>query len=228
MKKKGVYPYDYMDSFSRFNENQLPKREEFYSILNDTDISEDDYNHAQDVWNAFKIRNLGEYHDLYLKTDVLLLADVFKNFRKTCLNHYRLDPSHYMTSPGLSWDAMLKMTKINLDLISDIDMQLFIEKGLRGGISYIAHRHGKANNKYMKDYNENKESSYLMYLDSNNLYGWAMFQPLPYRDFKWIDPEEVILDNYHENSNKGIILEVAGAHPYRFPPFYGNRSEFSE
>ena len=213
MKKKGVYPYDYMDSFSRFNENQLPKREEFYSILNDTDISEDDYNHAQDVWNAFKIRNLGEYHDLYLKTDVLLLADVFKNFRKTCLNHYRLDPSHYMTSPGLSWDAMLKMTKINLDLIRDIDMQLFIEKGLRGGISYIAHRHGKANNKYMKDYNENKESSYLMYLDSNNLYGWAMSQPLPYRDFKWIDPEEIILDNYHENSNKGIILEVAGADP---------------
>ena len=150
MKKKGVYPYDYMDSFSRFNENQLPKREEFYSILNDIDISEDDYRHAQKVWDALKIRNLGEYHDLYLKTDALLLADVFENFRKTCLNHYRLDPSHYMTSPGLSWDAMLKMTKINLDLISDIDMQLFIEKGLRGGISYIAHRHGKANNKYMK------------------------------------------------------------------------------
>ena len=106
-----------------------------------------------------------------------------------------------MSSPGLSWDAMLKMTKINLDLISDIDMQLFVEKGLRGGISYIAHRHGKANNKYMKDYNENKESSYLMYLDANNLYGWAMSQPLPYRDFKWIDfedPEEIILDNYHE------------------------------
>ena len=114
MKKKGVYPYDYMDSFSRFNGNQLPKREEFYSILNDTDISEDDYKHAQKVWNAFKIRNLGEYHDLYLKTDVLLLADVFENFRETCLHHHRLDPSHYMTSPGLSWDAMLKMTKINL------------------------------------------------------------------------------------------------------------------
>ena len=213
MKKKGVYPYDYMDCFSRFNENQLPKREEFYSILNDTDISEDDYKHAQKVWDAFKIRNLGEYHDLYLKTDVLLLADVFQNFRETCLHHYRLDPSHYMSSPGLSWGAMLKMTKINLDLISDIDMQLFVEKGLRGGISYIAHHHGKANNKYMKDYNENKESSYLMYLDANNLYGWAMSQPLPYRDFKWIDPEEIILDNYHENSNKGIILEVDLEYP---------------
>ena len=119
MKKKGVYPYDYMDSFSRFNENQLPKREEFYSILNGSDISEDDYKHAQEVWDAFNIRNLGEYHDLYLKTDVLLFADVFENFRKTCLHPYKLDPCHYVSSPGLSWDAMLKMTKINLDLISD-------------------------------------------------------------------------------------------------------------
>ena len=222
MKKKGVYPYDYMDSFCRFNENQLPKREEFYSILNDTDISEDDYKHAQEVWDAFKIRNLGEYHDLYLKTDVLLLADVFENFRKTCLHHYKLDPCHHMTSPGLSWDAMLKMTKINLDLISDIDMQLFIEKGLRGGISYIAHRHGKATNKYMQNYNPQEESSYLMYLDANNLYGWAMSQPLPYRDFKWIDPEEIILDNYHENSNKGIILEVDSEYPEELHDLYND------
>ena len=98
LKKKGVYPYDYMDSFSRFNETELPKRKDFYSILNDTYISEDEYQHAQEVWDAFKIRNLGEYHDLYLKTDILLLVDVFENFRKTCLHHYRLDPSHYMSS----------------------------------------------------------------------------------------------------------------------------------
>ena len=104
---------------------------------------------------------------------------------------------------------MLKMTKINLDLTSDIDMQLFIEKGMRGGISHISHRYAKANNKYMGSYNPGKENSYLVYLDANNLYGWAMSQPLPYRDFKWLDPEEVILDHYHENSNKGIILEVA-------------------
>ena len=187
MKKKGVYPYDYMDSFSRFNENQLPKQEEFFSILNDTDISEDDYKHAQEVWDAFKIRNLGEYHDLYLKTDVLLLADVFENFRQTCLHHYRLDPSHYMSSPGLSWDAMLKMTEIKLDLISDIEKQLFVEKGLRGGISYISHRHGKANTKYMRDFNPEEENSYLMYLDANNLYGWAMSQSLPFGDFKWLE-----------------------------------------
>jgi len=123
-----------MDSFSRFDETSLPKREDFYSQLYDEDICEGEYKHAQKVWDAFKIRNLGEYRDLRLKTDVLLLTDVFENFRKTCVFHYKLDPCHYLSSPGLSWDAMLKMTKINLDLISDIDMQLFIEKGMRGGI----------------------------------------------------------------------------------------------
>ena len=116
-------------------------------------------------------------------TDILLLADVFENFRKTCLKYYRLDPAHYFSAPGLSWDAMLKMTRINLDLISDIDMQLFIEKGMRGGISYIAHRYAKGNNKYMNDYRESEESSYIIYLYANNLYGWAMSEPLPCKDF---------------------------------------------
>ena len=152
MKRKGVYPYDYMDRPSKFNDTKLPEREEFYSLLYDTNISEDDYRHAKDVWNTFRLKNMGEYHDLYLRTDILLLVDVFENFRKTCLTYYKLDPLHYITSPGLAWDAMLKMTGINLELITDIDMQLFIEKGIRGGISYIAHRHAEANNKYMKNY----------------------------------------------------------------------------
>ena len=107
---------------------------------------------------------MGEYHDLYLKSDILLITDVFENFRKTCLTHYRLDPCHCVSSPGLAWDAMLQMTKINLDLITDTDMQLFIEKGIRGGISYIAHRYAEANNKYMENYNPKIESSYIMYL----------------------------------------------------------------
>ena len=158
MKKKGVYPYDYMDSFSKFNDIELPKREDFYSLLTDENISKDDYSHAEDVWNIFNLRNMGEYHDLYLKTDILLLVDVFENFRKTCLTYYRLDALHYINSPGLAWDAMLKMTKINLELITDIDMQLFIERGMRGGISYIAHRHAEANNKYMKNYDPSKVS----------------------------------------------------------------------
>ena len=188
MKEKAVYPYDYMDSFSKFNEVELLRREDFYSLLTDEDISDNDYSHAQDVWNTFRMKNMGEYHDLYLKSDILLLADVFENFRKTCLTYYGLDPPHYVSSPGLSWDAMLRMTKINLDLITDIDMQLFIEKGMPGGISYIGHRRAEANNQYMKNYNPKIESSYIMYLDANNLYGWAMSQPLPYGGFKWGDP----------------------------------------
>ena len=114
---------------------------------------------------------MGDYHNLYLKTDVLLLADVFEKFIKTCIDYYRLDPCHYFSFPGLSWDAMFKMTKIKLDLISDIDMHLFIEKGMRGSISYIAKRHYKANNKYMKCYDSSEESKYITYLDANNLYG---------------------------------------------------------
>ena len=102
MKEKGVYPYDYMDSFSKLNDTQLPDRENFYSLLTDEDISDDEYSHAKDVWNTFKIRDMGEYHDLYLKSDILLLADVFENFRETCLANYRLDPPHYVTSPGLA------------------------------------------------------------------------------------------------------------------------------
>ena len=215
MAKKGVYPYDYMDSFQKFKE-QLPSKEEFYSILNDKHISDEDYKHAQNVWNKFNLKNMGEYHDLYLASDILLLADVFENFRKTCLKYYKLDPCHYFTSPGLSWDAMLKMTDIKLELMTDIDMFQFIEKGMRGGISYIANRYGKANNKYMKKYNEKAPSKYIMYLDVNNLYGWAMSQYLPTGGFRWMTKNQINkidLAKYKEDSDKGIILEVDLEYP---------------
>ena len=136
------------------------------------------------------LKTMGDYHDLYLKSDILLLADVFENFRKTCLQYYKLDPCHYFTSPGLSWDAMLKMTNIKLELMTDIDMFQFIEKGMRGGTSYIANRYGKANNKYMKNYDEKAPSKYIMYLDANNLYGWAMSQYLPTGNFKWLSQKK--------------------------------------
>ena len=215
MSRKGVYPYDYMDSFDKFNK-KLPMKEEFYSILNNEHISDEDYKHAQNVWNTFSLKNMGEYHDLYLQSDILLLADVFENFRKTCLEYYKLDPCHYFTSPGLSWDAMLKMTDIKLELMTDIDMFQFIEKGLRGGISYIANRCGKANNKYMKDYNKDKPSKYIMYLDANNLYGWAMSQYLPTGGFKWLKQNKIDnldLGKYNEQSKKGLILEVDLEYP---------------
>ena len=215
MVKKGVYPYDYMDSFEKFKE-QLPSKEDFYSILNDKNIEDKDYQHAQNVWNTFNLKNMGEYHDLYLASDILLLADVFENFRKTCLKYYKLDPCHYFTSPGLSWDAMLKMTNIKLELMTDIDMFQFIEKGLRGGISYIANRYGKANNKYMKEYDEKAPSKYIMYLDANNLYGWAMSQYLPTGGFRWMTEKQINkinLTKYKEDSDKGIILEVDLEYP---------------
>ena len=215
MARKGVYPYDYMDSFEKFN-SPLPKKEEFFSILNNKHISNEDYEHAKNIWNTFNLKNMGEYHDLYLKSDILLLADVFENFRKTCLEYYKLDPCHYFTSPGLSWDAMLKMTDIKLELMTDIDMFQFIEKGLRGGISYIANRYGEANNKYMKKYDEKAPSKYIMYLDANNLYGWAMSQYLPTGGFRWMTQKQIDKTNlalYKEDSKKGLILEVDLEYP---------------
>ena len=216
MKQKGIYPYDHMDSFDRFNETKLPVQQDFYSILNNEHISDEQYKHAQNVWDTFNLKTMGDYHDLYLKSDILLLADVFEIFRKTCLQYYKLDPCHYFTSPGLSWDAMLKMTDIKLELMVDIDMFQFIEKGMRGGISYIANRYGKANNKYMKNYDEKTPSKYIMYLDATNLYGWAMSQYLPTGNFKWLSQnqiEKTNLGKYTENSKKGLILEVDLEYP---------------
>ena len=147
-----------MDSFKKFSENKLPDKFKFFSSLKDECISEKDYQRANNVWNAFKRNTMGDYHDLYLMKDVLLLADVFEKFIKMCLDYYELDPCHYFSSPGLSWDAMSKMTGVKLELVSDIDMHLFIEKGMRGSISYIAKRHNKANNKYMENYDSSEES----------------------------------------------------------------------
>ena len=216
MKQKGIYPYDHMDSFDRFNETKLPVQQDFYSILNNEHISDEQYKHAQNVWDTFNLKTMGDYHDLYLKSDILLLADVFENFRKTCLQYYKLDPCHYFTSPGLSWDAMLKMTDIKLELMVDIDMFQFIEKGMRGGTSYIANRYGEANNKYMKNYDDKIPSKYIMYLDANNLYGWAMSQYLPTGNFKWLSQKQIEKTNlgeYTENSKKGLILEVDLEYP---------------
>ena len=184
MSQKDVYPNDFMDSFEKFNQKELPNKDQFYSIPNNQHITDDEYDHAKKVWKTFNIKTMEEYHDLYLVSDVLLLADVFENFRKTCMQYYKLDPCHYFTSRGLSWDTMLKMTNIKLELMRDIDMFQFIEKGMRGGVSYIANRYENANNKYMKEYDEKAPSKYVMYLDANNLYGWAMYQHLPTGNFK--------------------------------------------
>ena len=141
---------------------------------------------CEKIWDKFNMKNMSDYHDHYLKKDVLLLADVFETFINTCLKYYKLDLCHYFSAPGLSWDAMLKMAGVKLGKISDIDQYLFIEKGTRGGISYVAKRYAKANNKYMCDYDLNKQSTFITYLDKNNLYGWSMSKYLPYGEFKWL------------------------------------------
>ena len=114
----------------------------------------------------------------------MLPADIFQTFRKTCMGAYKLDPLRYYTVPGLSWDALLKLTKIDLELLTDIDMHIFIEKGIRGGISMVSKRQAKVNNPHTAGYNPEKENNYVMYYDANNLYGWAVNQPLLYSGFK--------------------------------------------
>ena len=148
--RKGVYPYEYMDSWEKFNETALPPKKDFYSNLNLENISDEDYSHSKKVWDVFEIKNLSEYHDLYVKTGTLLLADIFENFRNMCLYIYELDPVHSVSAPGLGWQACLKKAVIKLELITDYDMILMIEKGIRGGICQATHTHAKANNKYIK------------------------------------------------------------------------------
>ena len=191
LKQKGFFPYDYMDSIEKLKDPTPPPQKAFYSKLTGKGINNYNYNHVLNVWKTWNMKTFKEYLELYNITDVLLLADVFENFRDICLKNYGLDPVYYYTAPGLAWDAMLKMTKINLELLSDIDKLLMIEKGIRGGISIISNRYGKANNKYMKDYNKKEASKYLMYVDANNLYGWAMSQKLPIHSFKWMTDKEI-------------------------------------
>lgn len=211
--QKGVCPYDYCNSWEKLDDTHLPTKEDFYSKLNNQNISDDEYLHAQSIWTSFGVETLGEYLDIYLKTDVLLLADIFQNFRKTCHKIYNLDPLHYCTAPGLSFDAMLKHTAVKLELFTCSEMYHFVEKGLRGGVAVCSGRYAEANNKYMGNlYDATKPSSYLLYLDVNNLYGYSMSSYLPYEGFKWISPEEFDI-NTPNDSDTGYILEVDFEYP---------------
>ena len=209
LPRKGTYPYEYMDTPEKLEETQLPPKEAFYSRLNDEAISDENYEHAQEVWKTFEMKNLEDYHNLYNRIDVLLLAYLFKNFRDICIKNYDLDPAHYYTAPGLAWEAASKFTEVKLELLSDPDMLLMVEKGIRGGVSMISNRYGKANNKYMGDrFDDREPSKYIMYLDANNLYGWAMSKPLPTHGFKWMELSD--LKNWENHS---CILEVDIEYP---------------
>ena len=223
--KKGEFPYEYITDDSKFNDSCLPEKQWFNSKLTPLDINKNGdakqldkkYDHALKVWNTFNIKNLGEYNDLYLSLDVLLLADVFENFRTICLSNYGLDPAYYLTAPSLSMDALLKGYGKKIEVFNEdqSDMYLFVEKMIRGGISMICHRHAKSNNKYLNVYNKDDLQKYILYLDANNLYGYAMSQYLPVGDYKWnIDEwtKEKVL-SLKDNDNIGYIFEVDLEYP---------------
>ena len=239
--RKGVYPYEYMDSSKKFNETSLPSKADFYSNLSMNNIDDIDYRHGNNVFKRFELENLGDYHDLYVQRDTLLLADVFENFKDMCIKEYELDPAHFLSLPVLAWQACLKKTNIELELLTDYDMLLMVEERLRGGICHSIHRYAKVNNKYMKNYNKDEESSYIQYLDANNLYGWAMSKKLPVNGFRWLDSNEIneineeFIKNYNKNDNKdNDIFEVDVRYPKRLHdlhsdlPFLTERMEINK
>ena len=230
-----------MDSSKKFNETSLPSKEDFYSNLSMNNIDDIDYRHGNNVFKRFELENLGDYHDLYVQRDTLLLADVFENFRDMCIKEYELDPAHFLSLPVLAWQACLKKTNIELELLTDYDMLLMVEERLRGGICHSIHRYAKVNNKYMKNYNKDEESSYIQYLDANNLYGWAMSKKLPVNGFRWLDSNKIneineeFIKNYNKNNNKdNDIFEVDVRYPKRLHdlhsdlPFLPERMEINK
>ncbi|CAS00907.1 Protein CBG26256 [Caenorhabditis briggsae] len=208
LRRKGVYPYDFIDSFKKYSNEELPPIENFYNALSGENISEENYEYALNVWGETDCKTLEDYTRIYMINDVLLLADVFETFRNVSLKEYKLDPCWYYTSPGLAWDAMLFKTGVKLQTIKDVEMYNFIEKGIRGGMCNTMLRYSKANNKYMSNYNSEEESKYLLYLDANNLYGWAMSQKLPYDEFEFVEDFTLEMIDDLVSKEKGCILEV--------------------
>lgn len=213
--QKGYYPYEFIDTYAKIYHKGLPPREAFYSKVKLEGITIEEYRHAQKVYKHFKCKDFSDYHWLYLTSDVLLLADVFENFRKMCLEYYQLDPANYLTAASLAWDAMMFKTDVELELITDIEILDMFERSKRGGLTFVgSKRYAKANNKEMgKHYDKTKESSYITYVDANNLYGWAMTQNLPYKDIKFdtVSLEEILKTS--DDSEIGYMVEVDLEYP---------------
>ena len=215
---KGVYPYSYMTDPSKFDETQLPPIENFYNTLHDEPLSVEDYQRAQEIWKFYNMQNLHQYHDHYLKSDVLLLADVFEHFRRDVLEKHGLDCLYYPTLPSLAWSMALKHTKVELDLLTDPEAYLMIENNIRGGISTISNRYSKANNPLLEDFDPEQPTTYITYLDANNLYGQAQSEPLPVGDFRFLTTDEIVqfehdLMSIAEDSPTGYIINCDLEYP---------------
>ena len=216
LSNKGIFFYEYLDDMKKLYETDFPTIDKFYSKLNDSNINEKEYQHALKVYQDLDCKNLMDYLLHYLNSDVILMVDVIEKFRQESIEIYGLDPLNYFTLPGYSFDAMFKYTKVELELLTDIDMLMFIERGVRGGVSQCSNRHSKANNQYMPDFDDTQESKYIMYFDVNNLYGNAMEKPLPTGGFRWLSDEElksIDINLLVEESVKGWILEVDLEYP---------------
>lgn len=215
MKMKGNFPYEWFDDIDKLKVNiEELKKEHFDSSLYQSKLNDTEWLGVKYIIEKLEMKTFEDYHDFYLDIDVYGLADVFENFIKTSLEYYNLDPCNYVGCPSFAWDAMLLKTKIELDVLKDSDMYLFFERGIRGGQSVIFNKYEEANNKYMNDYNANMETSFISYLDANNLYGHSMSRPLPYKDFKWVEPLSLdFIMNYKEDSDIGYTLEVDLQYP---------------
>lgn len=220
--RKGIFPYKYFSSFHILNRKELPPKNAFYNDLTDSSISHEEYDYANLVYKKFKCSSFKDYLQLYLETDVALLADVFENFRDLSTSYFDLDPVHFYTTPSLTWCAGLKFTNVCLELLTDYDMYLMLESGIRGGMCLVSKRYSKANNKYLSNYDKSQPSSYIMSMDVNNLYGATMvFNKLPESDFEWLTQEEISLFDINlvsEDSDTGYFLEV----DLVYPPYLHN------
>ena len=230
--RKCFYPHEYIDEWNKFNEKVLPGKESFYGNLLLENISEVDYAHANNIFKKFNINNLGEYHDLHVRSDTLLLADIFKNFRQSCLENHELDSAHFVSLPGLAWQACLKKTNVELELLTDYDMLLMVEEGIREGIYHAVNIYARADNYYIKDYDKTKESSYIQHLDANNLYRAAISKKLPIKGFKWLDNieriDEEFIKEFNEINDKGYFIEADVDYPQELHDLHSDMPFLSE
>jgi hypothetical protein len=207
-----------MTSPSKLQDTQLPKMTSFFDPLTEKHISEEDYQHAQLVWDHFSFETLQDYMQVYLTSDVTLLADVFETYRHFFKTKFNLDPAHYVSLPSLSYDCALKFTNCSIEYIHDEDTYQFIKEAIRGGVSTICRRYAEANNPYLKDFDSNRPSSYIMYFDCNSLYSSVMTMNLPYKNFRFLKPNEFTkvresIISYQDSDEVGYFVQCDLMYP---------------